>query len=252
MNTRSTTIRIPSRFNGPPTSGNGGYSAGALAALIDGPALVSLRRPPPLDADIAVCDAGERLEAWHQDKLVMYAYAQSPSEDVPAPPSLEVARAGPLTFPRHEHPLPTCFVCGPSRGADGLRLFTGPVDGFDGVADQWTPTTDLGDETGRVRPEVMWAALDCPSYFSIPGPRRMALLGSICARVIDRPRTEEPAIVVGWHRRSDGRKHQTASAVFSAGGELLAHADTLWIELDSKHALSRPVTRQDEGQARPT
>ena len=28
----------------------------------------------------------------------------------------------------HEHPLPTCFVCGPARAkGDGLRIFAGPL-----------------------------------------------------------------------------------------------------------------------------
>ena len=42
-------VIIPSRFNGPPDSGNGGYSCGVLAAFIDGPARVRLHVPPPLD-----------------------------------------------------------------------------------------------------------------------------------------------------------------------------------------------------------
>ena len=45
----SDSVTIPARFNGPLDSGNGGYSAGALAALLDGAAEVSLRRPVPLD-----------------------------------------------------------------------------------------------------------------------------------------------------------------------------------------------------------
>jgi hypothetical protein len=39
------TISVPSRFNGPTSSGNGGYACGVLAAHFDGPAAVSLRRP---------------------------------------------------------------------------------------------------------------------------------------------------------------------------------------------------------------
>jgi hypothetical protein len=44
-----TSVTVPSRFNGPPSSGNGGYSCGVVAAALDGPAAVSLRRPVPLD-----------------------------------------------------------------------------------------------------------------------------------------------------------------------------------------------------------
>ena len=52
---------VPSRFCGPPTSGNGGWTAGALAALLtphaDGewPTIeVTLRQPPPLDQPMPV------------------------------------------------------------------------------------------------------------------------------------------------------------------------------------------------------
>ena len=47
-------IDVPSRFNGPPTSGQGGYSSALLAARLDRPAAVSLRRPIPLDEAIEV------------------------------------------------------------------------------------------------------------------------------------------------------------------------------------------------------
>ncbi len=43
----SATITVPGSLNGPLGSGNGGYSAGALAAFVDGIAEVSLRSPGP-------------------------------------------------------------------------------------------------------------------------------------------------------------------------------------------------------------
>ena len=46
---------IAPRFNGPPRSGHGGYSAGCAAVLVDAPAVVvTLRRPPPLGVELAV------------------------------------------------------------------------------------------------------------------------------------------------------------------------------------------------------
>src|SRR5450755_4067922 len=45
---------IPSRFCGPPGSGNGGYVCGRIAAYVDGPVTVTLRRPPPLATPMAV------------------------------------------------------------------------------------------------------------------------------------------------------------------------------------------------------
>src|SRR5580692_10861435 len=47
-------LTIPSRFCGPSGIGNGGYVCGRIAAYVDGPATVTLRRPPPLDTPMAV------------------------------------------------------------------------------------------------------------------------------------------------------------------------------------------------------
>ena len=47
-------VVILSRYRGPSTSGNGGYTCGRLAAYVDGVAEVTLRRPPPLDRALTV------------------------------------------------------------------------------------------------------------------------------------------------------------------------------------------------------
>jgi hypothetical protein len=40
-------VSIPSRFDGPPASGNGGYASGVIAGILGDAAEVSLRRPVP-------------------------------------------------------------------------------------------------------------------------------------------------------------------------------------------------------------
>ena len=45
------TLVIDDRYNGPPASANGGYACGRIAAFVDGPARVTLRKPPPLHTD---------------------------------------------------------------------------------------------------------------------------------------------------------------------------------------------------------
>jgi hypothetical protein len=52
--TMSEQVVIGRRFNGPPSSGHGGYSAWIAAQFIDGAAEVSLRRPPPLETPLDV------------------------------------------------------------------------------------------------------------------------------------------------------------------------------------------------------
>ncbi len=60
--------------------------------------------------------------------------------------------------------FPDCFVCGMGRGpGDGLRIFPGPLAGRPFWAAPWTPDPSVTGAGGRVRPEVVWAALDCLS-----------------------------------------------------------------------------------------
>jgi hypothetical protein len=48
-------VVIARRFNGPPGSGHGGWSAGQVGLLLDEPvAEVTLRRPPPLETPLIV------------------------------------------------------------------------------------------------------------------------------------------------------------------------------------------------------
>src|SRR5215472_13329794 len=65
---------IPSRFCGPRDSGNGGYVCGRIAAYVDGPATVTLRRPPPLATPMAVePDAGGSVRIHHGRTLIAEA-----------------------------------------------------------------------------------------------------------------------------------------------------------------------------------
>ena len=83
-------VLIPARFNGPPTSGNGGYSCGLVARFIDGPARVRLHSPPPLDEplDLRVLDEGA-VELTQGDTLVASGWPATLSLEIPAAPSLE-------------------------------------------------------------------------------------------------------------------------------------------------------------------
>lgn len=47
-------VVIDRRFQGPPTSGNGGYVCGVVAGHIEGSAEITLRAPPPLDRPLDV------------------------------------------------------------------------------------------------------------------------------------------------------------------------------------------------------
>ena len=155
------------RFCGPPGVANGGFGCGSLAALLDGAAEVTLRRPLPLERALTVRRDGDGLALTEGDMLL--AEARPSAIDValvvPADVTAEQARAAAGTARYYADPVfPDCFVCGPTRGpADGLRIFPGPVPGTAVYAAPWTPDPSVARPDGRVWPEVVWAALDCPS-----------------------------------------------------------------------------------------
>ena len=51
-------VRVPQRFNGPPGSGNGGWTAGLLGKHLGPEVEVTLARPIPIDRDIEVIVRG--------------------------------------------------------------------------------------------------------------------------------------------------------------------------------------------------
>lgn len=229
------TFTISARFNGPPGSGNGGYVCGRLALYIDGPAEVSLRAPPPLDAPLHVRREDGRVSLYHGATLVAEARpAPGFALAAPAAPSLAEAKAAaPLYVGLLAHRYPTCFVCGDRRAArDGLDIFTGAVGRDALVASPWTPTPDLAGADGRLAPEFLHAALDCPTYWALPRAGEMAALLARLTASIDAasPPIGETLIVAAWPLGSDGRKHRGASAVYGADGRVLARAEALWIE----------------------
>ena len=86
-----------------------------------------------------------------------------------------------------EHSAPGCFVCGPAREwGDGLAIFPGPSRAGVCVAAPWAPDPTLFDKHGTVRPEFVWAALDCPTGFALLEAfgRRKVTLSQLTASLI--------------------------------------------------------------------
>jgi hypothetical protein len=225
-------VIVPARFCGPPTSGNGGYTAGLLAAHLLGPegVEVTLRRPPPLEHAMTVTVDGRRAELRDGDDLVAEAVAAAP--DVDPPPVVDwdtaVAAGEHSTFrDATQHPFPTCFACGPDRAeGDGLRLFAGAVDGSTLFAAPWIPA--------EVSAPIVWAALDCPSSapaFADPAAEGPFVLGRITARIDRLPVPGARHVVTSAGLGRDGRKFHAVSAVRDADGAWCAIARATWIQL---------------------
>jgi hypothetical protein len=233
-------LLVPSRFCGPPSSGNGGWTAGALAELtgIDPAAglSVSLRRPPPLDTPMPVSSADGVTVATLADEVVARAEpaGAAPTLAEPVPPdearAAEASYAG-LVF----HPFPTCFVCGVGRAeGEGLRIFPGRVEDQDGaarVAATWTPHPSVGAD-GQVGLPVTWAALDCVGGWAGDLEERLMVLARMTAWVDAAPRIGEEHVVVGLGRGSEGRKTFTASTLYDADGRVVARAEHVWVAVN--------------------
>ncbi len=231
-----TEVVIDRRFCGPKRSGNGGYSAGLFAQVIEGPAAVTLKSPPPLDTPITLRSAdGDAYEAVIDDRTIASVEPAAVTIEPPNLPDDDAIRAAHdafLTDTEGEHLIPYCFVCGNRRAAgDGLRLFTGPAPSSQVNADFWTPGADLAGGDGLVRPEFLWAALDCPSAFALRLWPRLTLLGRHTAEIHRRPKPGERLIAAAWADGSAGRKHYASAVLLDAGREIIAAANALWVEL---------------------
>ena len=224
------------RFNGPPGTANGGYACGAFGELVDGPAEVSLRSAPPLGVPLDVAFlAGGEVEVEYMGRLVARA---RPVDEVdvepPVRPTLAEAREASRRHPGHgtESFFSDCYVCG-SRRHDGLGIHFGPLRGHGDVnAAVFLPDATVPHRDGVVAPDMVWAALDCPSYApSLWDPEHPSLLARLAVERLDCVEVGEPAIAVGWHIASEGRKHHTASALLNRDGRVVARARALWITL---------------------
>ncbi len=169
-------ITIPERFRGPPTSGNGGYVAGAFAEQVqqnpDQAIEVTLRAPIPLNAAMSVHrhDAADRASVTIEidadstsalsttKTLIAEVRLQPFSLDIPTPPTYQQALAiRHLAVPlqqRQDSPMPgslglhpICFCCGAGHPT-GLQVYAAPL------------------QTGQV-------AADWPGRCSLANPRRM-------------------------------------------------------------------------------
>jgi len=226
------TLTIARRFRGPPGSGNGGYSCGVLAAFVPGVAEVTLKKPPPLDHELVVRRSEDLVTLEDGNDVVAQARPGELALEIPAAPSFEDAEARARHYTGFtEHPFPECFVCGPARAAnDGLRIFAGRERTDSIVAAPWLPGPSDCSPQGTVRPEILWAALDCPGYFAIE-ERVPALLGRMTARLSGEARKGERCVVIGWSLGREGRKLHTATALFAESGSLVGACRQVWIAL---------------------
>lgn len=225
-------VTIEGRFNGPPDSANGGYACGTVARFLSGPAEVSLLAPPPLDRPLEVVSEDGRVTM--RDGATQVAEAR-PLDGLDCEPPVRPAPAEAADAQtRHpflgvDHPFSRCYVCGAARD-DGLGMHFGPLAARPEVnAAVLRPGPEVPAEADHVAREILWAALDCPSYApELYG--KLALLARFSAEIVRDAGIEETLVAVGWGEGAEGRKHHTASALLDAEGSTVARARALWIE----------------------
>jgi hypothetical protein len=209
-------LLIPARFNGPPASGNGGYTCGRVAALTGGAGTrVVLRRPPPLDRPLRVDHDGESVTVFDGEDPVATAGPASLRLDLPRRVSFEDAQRASQEYPGFRlHTFPTCFVCGPARD------FAAP----------WTPHESLAGADGLVASEFVWASLDCPGAIAVGWPERgETVLGTLEATIRSQPLPGERCVVFAWPLGEEGRKLHAGTVLFGEDGEPHAYARAIWI-----------------------
>jgi hypothetical protein len=233
-------VTIDARFCGPPGCAHGGYVAGVLANHSDRSLRVRLLAPTPLqralqlrthsDGAVELLDA-ERLLV-RGDPLNEALQLQVP----PAPERLLAVEASRSFIGLRDHAFPNCFVCGTARPrGDGLRIFAGRVPagrmpGGELVAAPWNPDASIAGEDGKVLPQFITAALDCPGYFAARSDGVPMLLGEFSAHVDRRVHVDEPCVLIGWRIAAEGRRYRVGTALFDEDGELCARATGTWIE----------------------
>ena len=206
--------------------------AGLLAREFSGAVRGKLLSPPPLNTPMFIQKLGAQLSLMHGDTIVAEAEQgtlTSRSLSCPDPALILSQRE---FFPTHQqHPLPSCFVCGPARSSDdGLNIFPVPFDDH-GVGSLWRPHKSVQDDAGRIPTEILWAALDCPGYFAHQKTNTLMLLGSMTACVFSKPQADQMFTVCGWQTQQVGRKYYSTTAIFDENRLLCAQSEQIWITL---------------------
>ncbi|HWC16271.1 MAG TPA: hypothetical protein VG498_04625 [Terriglobales bacterium] len=210
-----------------------------LASLLPGACECTLRKPIPLECDLhsEVFHVGARL-LYGAEVIIEAARTQI----TPANRSLvsleQAQRATELSPAFSNHPFPTCFTCGPERQeGDGLRIFPGPLDGSNEssslFAASWIPDASLTVGGVVVRPEFVWAAMDCPTGFAAGFPWRGTLVtGRLAVEQVGPVYPLRPYVVMSWATGNEGRKFHAQAALYGPDGELCANARATWIKLE--------------------
>ena len=237
-------IVVERRFEGPPGSGQGGWSSALFAQHLPYIPTIALRAPIPFERPLRVeaAEDGHRLVDDQQPGpdggplTIMTARPWTPDVPDTDPVTIATARAARSAFATFvvPHPVPDCFSCG--TRSDTMGVHACPLD--DGrLATDWTvPDWAVDDSSSSA---ALWAALDCTAAFYVgfvPEVRRVVTAQYAVDVLRPAVAGETLALVAGpgdhpgdW----DGRKRGACSIAFDAEGLVVARARSFWVSLAS-------------------
>ncbi len=196
----SHTLEIAHRFNGPPTTGNGGYAAGMLVEATGGasePITVSLKAPPPLGRPLHLKQDLGIFQLFDGEDVIMEASPGGFDHPVfKAPDMIDFDTTTRMSEAIQS--FGSCFVCGRDRSLpDGLCLYSYPLKGSQGaVVAPWSLHNGLSDDGVSVATRYLVSALDCPGYFACASGEP-ALLARITVQILDTLSPDGVANVIG-------------------------------------------------------
>jgi len=230
------TVTIPRWAQGRPGMGQGGWCAATFEDAIGEPVTIDFRSAIPLEEPMVLRAVEGGWELRHEGRLVMAARLRDIPFTSTSPVTIDAAARASQAFlgADDDHDAPACFSCGVSEPTMGIR--PGPLeDGTGRVACPWVPPAWVCSTAGVVERAVVSTVMDCTQGFFVGHlpARRQALTARYAVEVLGRCHVGERYAIVaydgagnGW----DGRKRMAAAAVFDAAGQLVARADSLWVE----------------------
>jgi hypothetical protein len=174
---------------------------------------------------------------YHQDRVIAVgpAAAAAVSAATPAQPGAGGDTTIGRSFPSRPRGLavPRNF-CSDQVTDDVDRQVDVPLPGLpvDDRGPQGHSSWSLPTDDDAVAMEVVWSALDRPTYFGgAPHGGIDSVLVRLTACVLAPVRTGERHVIASWPISSGGRNRLAGVALWSAGGEPCAIGRGLWIEL---------------------
>ncbi|MBM9499067.1 hypothetical protein JWG44_02210 [Leptospira sp. 201903071] len=238
-------IEINEKYCGPPMSGNGGYIAGITANQIQNEAaVIKIKAPGPLNESLYYSrdPISKGIKLLSKETNLVIAEAKEDSDFFMDFPELNSSTLEGIQNPEEEylgfqkHPFPTCFVCGPKRNhEDGMRIFSAKIKDQDGFTHLhgafWNPWKDLSDLDGKIRNEIVWAALDCPGGFAVSYvDPTMIVLVKLRGRLLESIFAELPYAILSWEIGRNRRQRIAGTAIYRVEDrKCVAYSEALWM-----------------------